>query len=566
MELIYVTSLVNKETNEKIYIMIDSETGRKYLSSDKDNYVPYYDEYLLEQLNKVEEYNMKDSTAAKVVAICGVVGTLTVTAWGYNFARILADKKNEGYTLINSTSGHIVNKDIDYDNLQECIEELSKSISINSYYTATEAEVIKNGVSDFLSDWGYLYSNNDIKSLLYRIRSFKINRAAELDPLVLGNYSNGQINIQAGHNAILTTTHEVVHGLSNNTSIGEKKLYFGFGRGVREAVTATINSHYFEPYVLSETEDSYEEPRKILFRLSLLINDPEDIIRSYFLNEGDIFDLVCENCPNISTDDIIRFFTMLDACTFVDGQERYHLGDDYEEEMDQLYRKMYFDKYSKDLPEDIVFLSNDFLSNSVKYYTKSNPCIYEVPREMFARMEDVRSTDHDFAIGYTASSLEYLQLLLPEDVRDDLDDYKCIDFLYDKYYEIGLRQNNMDELNKFMRCLILDDDDFKPYFELYIDSLSSKELSKEEFESELNKGIITFFKFCDKNNVQEESSTIESSTTDDDLVKRKYFSFIERHYAELETIMSERSIRFQNDLNFESSLASNEEHKSDYGR
>lgn len=529
MELIYVTSLINKETNKKIYIMIDPETGYKFLSSDKDNYVPYYDEELLDELNKDAEYYEKKDNLKKIIAISGVLNTISLTLAGITLIKQMSNS-NMDYVLRREVPGYFTRDNIDYNNVEEFNNEFARNVSINQYYSSKEAEIIKAGGSDFLYDWGYLFSEKQKKDLLYGIRSFKIDREAEFESSqVVGTYYEGQIKIKEDHHNVLTTTHEVIHGIFRHSSNSRRKFLFGFGRSMDEAMTATINAHYFEPYAGYETEESYNEQRKDLFKLSLLIDDTEAIMNSQLFHKEDIFDLVHKACPNIPLKDLIRYFSMLDTAMLSIKNDKYTLDNNFEHEMDELYRKMYQDKYGKELPEDIVFLSNDFLSDNVKFYIKSYPCIYEMPRELFKTIKDYENIDPYFITGYMSGKVDPLLLLCTEEEKEEFQkDNECIAFLHKKY------SNNKEDLDKFMNCLILNDDDFIPYFELYIDYLNKNNFSSEEFIERLNVGLNTFFRYVIDKDTEEIS--------EDD--------YRAKHYRELEEIIKNKSISSETLLDF----------------
>ncbi|MBR3211291.1 MAG: hypothetical protein IKF71_05100 [Bacilli bacterium] len=487
MNLIYVTTIINEETNEEIFVFIDLETGKKYLFKDKDHTISYENEELLTLLNQDEEYDLKQSTGKKVIAISGVINLISLSALGISLVKELS-RSNLDYVLNREVPGYEISKEIDLNDSRNFIQEFSRNVSINKDYTDKEALVLQNGGEDFLEDWAYLFSEEEREELLYGIRSFKIDRNAHLKLPVVGTYYEGKIKIDEDHHNILTTTHEVIHGLFKHSSKKVQNMAYGFSKAIKEAITSTINIHYFQYYAEPEEETAYQFPREQLFKLSLLV-DKEDIMKCQISHDTDVIQLVCDACPHVSKKEIVRYFSMLDANATVNGIKKYHLKDDYKEEMDEIYRKMYLDKYGIGLPKDLVITSDDFLSDMIEFYCTSYPCIYELPKEKFVTVENFKGLHPNDVVGYILRDYEPLLLLCDEKERDHfLEDSECVDYLYNKYYKMG-----SEEVDKYLQCLMLHDDSFRSFFELYVKSLNERDLSSSVYISSLKTGIDMFF-------------------------------------------------------------------------
>ena len=509
--LLLVTKIINNTTGEDVYVMIDKTTYRKYFSKEKDRYVPYNDSNFLENVNnnKISNSEVFDKLKKQAIRAVVIVTGCSIASFGFlkTYEHYEVVKEKEFYQAL------VIN----YNDSESISKEFSRIVDLNDNFTDKEKELLKEGTSSFFRDWGYLFSEDDINNLLYRIKRLNVTSQDSLGYNVAGSYWNLNVKM-LDREDYLTAIHEYLHCMMDHNGINGFRDENGLGRAIDEAITESLTQHYYYCLINEKDRGQYRNERMSLSKISFLI-DSETLIKRCFIGNQPIVEIFKENCPGVDEEKILKYLTMLDIDCSGSFDKEYIPEAGFYNEIDSLFKELYLAKYGKEYLSTVSLQRNDFLSKNVTF-TYGN-FDYTMPKQKFTEIDiDDLSMESGYNEYITGLNYQYsdsfgLEPLLLFGSSNEEREFilnnpnAFLLELYKKYqYDTKKQQEIMD-------ILLLTENSFDSYFNLYIDLLKERDLHPSVFAAELKKGLSVF-----ENNYSLTTSDVDSELYSNDMEYR----------------------------------------------
>ena len=492
--LLYVTKIIDNDTGEELYVFIDKRTYHKYISKEKDKYVPY-DENFENKLNsnissllKVPDNYIKNiQDVIKIALVSSGIGLTIIGSFVVANEQLILTRQCEFKQALS----------INYNEFDSIISEFNRIVDLNSDFTEQEKELLKKGTNNFLEDWGYLFSEQDIKDLLFRIGNVRVRNKNKMEYNVSGTYYNLHVDV-INRQDILTSIHEYIHCMMDHKKVNGFRNNNGLGRAIDEAIVETLTSYYYASTSDDVDRGSYVEQRKNLFKISLFI-DSESLLKRSFVSDESIIDIFKNSCPGVEEDKILRYLTLLDIDCAGIFEEKYSQDDDFYREIDSLYNELYKAKYGKDFNYSYEIISDNFLSDDVVFIDGN--CTYCIPKAIFHMIDKYALNDNDYKKYLCGIHYKYFDLFAKMPIivfAGDDDEAKYIESNTDEFL-LGLYEkyeNDPEKQNDIINILNLTENCFDSYFNIYIDLLKERNLHPAVFIAELRKGLSLFEQYC----------------------------------------------------------------------